>query len=258
MADNVQVTAGSGTVVATDQLSDNSQSPKVSVMDGTGSTVAISPATSGNQTTTNTKLDTLNTSVQATTTAVTSATLATGTAGSPATSTVLTVQGVTAMTPIAVSGTIGLSQTVVTVTQTVTASSAYASGNCVGALITIANAAASSGGSGTILAAVVDCLSAQTTQMDLIFFDSDPSSGSTITDKTALAIAAAGSPKAIGVNHITDWTSLGTPSLGQGQNQPIPFSIPSGTTLYAVLVTRATPTFAATGDITVRFEIQRN
>jgi hypothetical protein len=58
MADNVSIKDSTGSTVnaATDELSDSSQSPKVSVLDGTGSPTAISPATSGKQDTGNTTL----------------------------------------------------------------------------------------------------------------------------------------------------------------------------------------------------------
>ena len=154
-------------------------------------------------------------------------------------------------------GEIGGNQNTVTVAQTVTSASAYASGNCVGGKITISNAARVSAGSGLLQEIAINSKSAQTTQMDVILFSADPS-GSTITDKTAISIAAADFDKIIGVVHITDWTSLGTPSVGQGTNLALPFALASGTTLYAAIVTRSTPTFTATTDISVSFRFIRN
>jgi hypothetical protein len=160
-------------------------------------------------------------------------------------------------------GEVGSNSHVIVVPQTVTASSAYTSGNAVGGLITIANAArvsgsaGASGTSGLLQSVSVDAKSAQTTQMDLLLFNANPS-GTTCTDKTALAVAAADWNKWIGTAHITDWTSGGTPSMGQAQNLAMPYVLASSTTLYGCLVTRSTPTFTATTDISVNFHVLRN
>lgn len=159
-------------------------------------------------------------------------------------------------------GEVGVNEKIITVAQTVTAAQ-YAAGNCVGGLITFATAARVSGASGAsgtggiIASVIIDCKSAQTTQMDVLFFNADPSSGSTITDKTAIAIATAQWQTMIGVAHVADWTSAGTPSVGQSLVS-IPYSLASATSLFAVIVTRATPTFAATTDVSISIVVQRN
>lgn len=137
---------------------------------------------------------------------------------------------------------------------TVTASSAYASGNVIGALMTIAGASRAAGMGGLVQSAVAPCKSAQTGAVDIIYFNANPSS-STFTDKQALAVNAADIGKIIGVAHVTDWTSLGTPSIGQAQNLAMPFSLPDGTTLYAVAVARSTPTYGSTSDLSVTHRI---
>jgi hypothetical protein len=154
-------------------------------------------------------------------------------------------------------GEVGNNQTTVTVAQTVTASSAYTSGNAVGGLITLANASRVSAGSGLIQSIIVNSKSAQTTQIDVVLFNANPS-GSTCTDKTAISVAAADFDKVLGVAHVTDWTSLGTPSVGQAQNLAMPFALASGTSLYGCPVTRSTPTYTATTDISVSARIVRN
>ncbi len=160
-------------------------------------------------------------------------------------------------------GEVGANQFTITVAQTVTASSAYASGNAVGGLLTFANAARVSGSagapgtSGMVQSVLENTKSAQTSASDLVVFSANPS-GSTCTDKTAFSVAAADFDKIVGIVHITDWTSLGTPSAGQAQNQAMPYALSSATSLYGCLVTRGTPTFSATTDVSLTVRVVRN
>jgi hypothetical protein len=139
--------------------------------------------------------------------------------------------------------------TTLTVAQTVTASSAYASGNAVGGLITLAGINRATGASILVQSVLVTSKSAQTNPMDLLLFNANPT-GSTCTDKTAVSIVAADAGKLVGVAHVTDWTSGGTASVGQMQQPPMGIAVPA-TTLYACLVTRGTPTWTATSDVSV-------
>jgi hypothetical protein len=136
-----------------------------------------------------------------------------------------------------------------TVAQTVTASSAYVSGNAVGGLITLAGVNRASGASILVQSVLVTSKSAQTNPMDLLLFNASPT-GSTCTDKTAVSIVAADAGKLVGVAHVTDWTSGGTASIGQMNQPPIGIAVPA-TTLYACLVTRGTPTWTSTSDVSV-------
>ena len=165
---------------------------------------------------------------------------------------------------------IGSNQIAVQVAQTVTASSAYTSGNAVGGLITIANAARvsgslGSGGSGGILQNVaVNAKSAQTTAMEVWIFNSNPS-GSTCTDKTGFVLATADFDKVVGVAPIpgtpannSGWFSGSTGSVGMAANLALAYDLSSATSLFACLVTRSTPTFSATTDISVKFNLLRS
>jgi hypothetical protein len=154
-------------------------------------------------------------------------------------------------------GEVGSNQNTVQVAQTVTASSAYTSGNAVGGLMTIANATRVSAGSGLLQSVVSNMKSAQTTQIDVFIFNANPT-GSTCTDKTAFSVAAADFDKILGVASITTWFSAGTPSVGQAQNLAMPYALASGTTLYACAVTRSTPTYTATTDVSFGFRFLRN
>lgn len=167
-------------------------------------------------------------------------------------------------------GEVSSNQTRVDVAQTVTASSAYTSGNAIGGLMTIANAARVSGslgaaGTGGIIQQVVaNSKSLQTTQVDVFLFNSNPS-GSTCTDKTAFVLATADFDKVIGVASIpgtaannSGWFGGGTGSVGQANNLAMAFDLASGTSVFACAVTRGTPTFTATSDISFKYQILRN
>jgi hypothetical protein len=166
-------------------------------------------------------------------------------------------------------GEVGGNQIRVDVAQTVTAS-AYSAGNAVGGLMTIAGAARVSGslgasGTGGILQQVVmNSKSVQTAQMDVFIFNSNPTS-STCTDKTAFVLATADFDKVVGVASIpgapannSGWFSGGTGSVGQANNLAMAFDLSSATSLYACAVTRGTPTFAATSDISLKYQILRD
>lgn len=145
-----------------------------------------------------------------------------------------------------------------TVTKTglpvVTAASAYASGNTLGAIISILNATRLGAGSGVIQAITLNCKSVQSFNYDLLFLTSTPGS-STVTDKTALAINVLDFDKVIGTVSSGSWVNLGTPSVSQYTSINLPFNLPSGTTLYCILVARGTPTFTATTDLSLTVRI---
>lgn len=139
----------------------------------------------------------------------------------------------------------------------VTASSAYASGNVLGALMTLASAVGFSGGTGVLDRVTAQCKSNQSAQIDVILFSANPTN-SVFTNKAAVTVDPADWSKAIGVVHITDWTTIGTPSVGQAIGVGMDVYAQSGTSLYAVAVTRGTPTFASTSDLNIEFEIAQD
>jgi hypothetical protein len=139
---------------------------------------------------------------------------------------------------------------IVTQAPTITAA-AYAAGNCIGGLLTFAGMTRANDITGIVQQAGVFCKSTQSGAVDLILFGANPTA-STLTDKAPLSIAAIDFDKVLGVAHITDWTSLGTPSFAQALGLAMPFKPASGTTtIYGVLVARSTPTFASTSDVEV-------
>ncbi len=151
-------------------------------------------------------------------------------------------------------GQVGGTTVRVTATPTVTASSAYATGNTLGGLLTISGATRIAAGSGVIQSVVLNLKSAQTTATDVIFFSANPS-GTTVTDKTAVAVAVADFDKILGAVSVSNWTNTGTTSVGTAANVGLPFALASGTSIYAILVTRGTPTFTATTDVSLSIRI---
>jgi hypothetical protein len=132
-------------------------------------------------------------------------------------------------------------------TPTVTAG-AYSADDAVGGLLTFANAGRFTGGSGVIKNIVIIDDAGQDAELELWLFND---TFTPISDNAAFAPAEADLHKLVGVITTENgtWFECGTPSvcdieIAKGFNLV-------GTSLYGQLVTRGTPTFAATDDITV-------
>jgi len=167
-------------------------------------------------------------------------------------------------------GEIASNQIKVQVAQTVTAASAYASGNAIGGLMTIAGATRVSGASGAagtggiLTGMMMNAKSLQTTQVDVVFFDANPS-GSTCTDKTAFSLATADFDKVVGYLTVpgtaangAGWVAGTVGSVGVATYYPVTYDLASSTSLFACAVTRGTPTYTATTDVSFKFNILRN
>ncbi len=130
-------------------------------------------------------------------------------------------------------------------TPTITAAQ-YASGNAVGGLLTFANIVRAAGRGGRLTAFIRD-KAGQAGGYDLLLFDSAPTAP---TDKTAVALSAADLAKCFG--SLTPGTIVlgGTPGI-LNADTPKPFKLGSGTSIFGILVTRGTPTYASTSDISV-------
>ena len=131
--------------------------------------------------------------------------------------------------------------------------SAYSAGNVVGGLLAFTNAV-DAAQSGLLENATLNILSVQTAAFTLYLFSANPSA-STFNDKAAPNIAAADVPKLI------DAISLATPLSGLGTHTLYAADsigravVLAATTLYAVLITTGTPTFASASDVTVSLGI---
>jgi hypothetical protein len=140
--------------------------------------------------------------------------------------------------------------------QTVTSGSAYSAGNTVGGLITFTNAIRAAGLGGSIQSCVFRDTAGQAGTYDLFFFDQTPS-GTTVTDKTALAIAVADIPKIVGTTSFaTAIVKGGTPGAITNANMNLRFKPSAGTSLFGILVTRGTPTYTSTTAVTLTCAVQ--
>lgn len=135
-------------------------------------------------------------------------------------------------------------------TPTITAG-AYAANDAVGGLLTFANAARETGGGGVIKTVVIIDDAGQDEELELWLFNQ---TFTAMVDNAAWAPSEADLENFVGVISTEDssqgWLDAGTPST-------ITIDVATrydltGTSLFGQLVTRGTPTFAATDDVTVK------
>lgn len=127
---------------------------------------------------------------------------------------------------------------------------AYAAGAVIGGLITLTTATRLAGGGGLIQSVAASFTSGVLPNIDVIYFNASPT-GSTVTDRVAVAIVAADMAKIIGIAHLTDATLVGAvaPSYVQSGQNAMPFGIASGNAIYAAVVTRTAITLTSTTDM---------
>ena len=141
----------------------------------------------------------------------------------------------------------------VTVTPTVN-TSAYTANYEVGGLMTFASVVGTVG-SGLLQSVRLNCKSTQTTTFKLFLFNTNPAN-TTWTDHAAPAIVATDVPSIIEVVYLTTAESgLGTHTFYSVDSIGKSFVIPSGNSLYGVLTTTGTPTFASNSDISVTLNV---
>lgn len=129
----------------------------------------------------------------------------------------------------------------------------YAAKDAVGALMTFANAARSSGGSGIVQAVQIEDKGQQLAALDLVLFDRS------ITAPTDNAIFAPTDTElgyCVGVVPILagDYADLSTNAVANRSGLGLEFVL-NGTDLFGVLVARGTPTYTSTGDLVVSLSI---
>jgi hypothetical protein len=134
------------------------------------------------------------------------------------------------------------------VTPTITSGAAYASGNAVGGLLAFGPGFVRvTGGGGVLQSAVLFDKSGNNVAYDLFLFDSAPAAPN---DKTAYALGS-DLAKAIGSVSFSGMVAAGTPGLINADGLGKAIKLGGGTTLYGILVTRGTPTYAGSADVTV-------
>lgn len=131
---------------------------------------------------------------------------------------------------------------------------AYSAGNVVGGLLTFAPLVRRDGGSGILNTATLRDKAGQGGTYDLFLFDAAPT---TQTDKTAVALTAADLAKCIGVLTFAAVKLGAASTMGVSSLNSANLSIKvgggggSGSSVFGILVTRGTPTYASTSDISV-------
>lgn len=138
----------------------------------------------------------------------------------------------------------------ISVTPTVSTTPAYTSGDCVGGLMTFSGAVRVAGGSGIVQSILVlDKTQAQRAAMDLLFFDR---SVTVAGDNAPVAMSDGDMANCLGVVPIgpynTAWPGTPLNSISTVLNVGLPI-VCNGTDLYVQAVVRATPTYVATNDL---------
>ena len=123
--------------------------------------------------------------------------------------------------------------------------------------MTFANATRVASYSGRVKSVIVTDQNKQNVVIDLVLFNADPS-GTTFTDNSILDIADADMVKIIARVPLVDWTNFNDNAFCAVNNLSLDFNLASGTSLYGCLVTRGTPSFAATNDIVVTLVIEQD
>ena len=143
-------------------------------------------------------------------------------------------------------------------TPTVTAAGAYTAGDAVGGLLTFANAGDASYSSGVIDAVIVIDKDSEDVALELHLFNV---TFTATADNAAFDPSDADLANYIGYIEIGtgDYTAFNDNSVACVKNQNLQFNlVDAGTSLFGQLVTRGTPTYTATTDITVKVVIQQD
>lgn len=142
----------------------------------------------------------------------------------------------------------GVTTTYVRTVTPVINTSAYAAGDCVGGLQTIANAVRTGGpGSGLIENFTVLDATGANAAIDIVFFSANPTN-STFTNNAACAVNAADLGKIVGYMSATQCRNVGTPGVCQQAGPPLGFNLGiNNSTIYAVMIAVGTPTYASIG-----------
>jgi hypothetical protein len=145
--------------------------------------------------------------------------------------------------------------TVVTVSPTVD-TAIYASGDLMGGKLTLASAARVAGGTGMIHSLTIVDQDNEKAALDIVFFESDPT-GTTFTDQAALDVADADMLNVVGVVSVSasDYVSFVDNAVATLRNIGLSFKLDSGTSLFAAIVSRGTPTYTAATDVQVKVGI---
>lgn len=138
-----------------------------------------------------------------------------------------------------------------------TSTTAYASGDQVGTLITIANAARISGGTGMIVGVSLQGYNDGMGSWDVVFFDN--SAVTLAADNAAFNLATdADILESVAIVPLSGSYDLGANRVAQTYNLAVPYFCSGGTSLYAALITRAGFTNASGEVLQLVVYVERN
>lgn len=121
-----------------------------------------------------------------------------------------------------------------------TATTTYTSGDTLGTLFTLANAAQTTGGSGYITGVTLVDAADVIGAVDVVFFDSSVTLAS---DNAAFSISDADALKVVGIVQLAGAYDIGANRVAQSTNIALPYTCSGGTSLFAGLLTRSGHTF---------------
>ena len=133
----------------------------------------------------------------------------------------------------------------------------YAAGDNVGGLLTFENALDVGFKTGKITNVIISDLAKQAGDFDVVIFDANPSA-TTFTNNAALDIADADITKIAAVISLTTSVNFADNEIVISAAS-VGYQVRSaGTTLYAAIVARSTPTFAATTDLAIKIQLEQD
>ena len=137
-----------------------------------------------------------------------------------------------------------------------TVTTAYTAGDQVGSQFTLANAARASGGTGTIVACTLTDANDIIGAYDVAIFRASVTLAS---DNAAFAISDADAKNLVAIIQLSGAWDIGNNRVAQAFNLAIPYDCSGGTSLYAGLITRYGHTFfAAVTDLQLVLWVERN
>ena len=143
------------------------------------------------------------------------------------------------------------------VSQQPTVTGAYTSGDACGGKLTFANAVRKTSGAGTIEAVIVVDDGGQGTAAEIVLFNQDFTA---TNDNAAFTPTDADLENCLGYVPVAaaDFKAFADNSLATVRSVGLPFVLSGSTSLYGQMVTRGTPTYASSSDLTIKLVIREH
>ena len=149
----------------------------------------------------------------------------------------------------------GYPETVVIEPSVTVSINAYATGDLIGSKLSLTSTSLRTQGYGIIKAITIGDLGKQGGNIDVVFFDGDPSN-TTFTDNAALDIHDTDVPNIIDTVSVTKDFDFNDNSISSKSGLNIPFRIDTGETFYCALVSRGSPDYVAATDLSLKITIE--